>query len=184
MLIRGFILLFLFVLGTSCGLLLEGDVIEGETRQFDSTDAAIQPYVESFEKEGRNYLGVSDFKVGDIPINFGETPAEQYDGVCIKYPNGTREILLKKSWWNNASETQKEIIVFHELGHCRLNRKHNEVIYENDSPEIKISLMASIVPYQAYYTAYREDYLRELFKADTKSFVATLNATYNNDDDE
>lgn len=182
---RLLLLLAIVTLNTSCGLILDGDVKEGKTRQFSSTDEVLLPYVASFEEKARVTYGKESFKVGDIPVNFGDTTDDKYDGVCIKYPDGTKEIILKKSWFDRTSETQREILIYHELGHCRLNRKHNSSVgmaYDNNI-SVKMSIMNPVVPSSYYYEVYQDAYLRELFHQDNNLMVAALDET-NTEDDE
>lgn len=49
-------------------------------------------------------------------------------GVCVsdQIENGYRKISIKAQYWDTASPIQKRVLMFHELGHCALNRGHNE----------------------------------------------------------
>lgn len=176
---RLLLLLAIATITSSCGLILDEDVKEGQTRQFSTTNEVLLPYVVSFEEQARVQYEQEDFKVGDIPVNFGDTTDEKYDGVCIKYPDDTREILLKKEWFDRANETQKEILIFHELGHCRLNRKHNsgETMAYDDQLTIKTSIMNPVVPSSYYYSEYKDAYLAELFHSDTSLLTTALEST-------
>lgn len=176
---RRLLLIVIVLVTSSCGLILDGDVKEGQTRQFSETNSVLLPYVVSFEEQAKVQLSDDKFKVGDVPVNFGDTTDTKYDGVCIKYPDGTREILLKKKWFDKASEVQKEILIFHELGHCRLNRKHNSehtMAYDNNLA-IKVSIMNPVVPSTYYYAEYKEAYLKELFHQDTSALITALEET-------
>jgi hypothetical protein len=176
---RPLLLIAILLMTSSCGLILDGDVKEGQTRQFSETDKTLLPYVVAFEEQAKVQLDDENFKVGDVPINFGDTTDTRYDGVCVKYPDGTREILLKKKWFDRASEVQKEILIYHELGHCRLNRKHNSssaMAYDNHL-SIKVSIMNPVVPSAYYYSEYRDAYLKELFHQDTSELELALEAT-------
>ena len=169
----------------SCGVLIDGDFKSGETRQFSSTDASVMPLVKKFEQEAAKYKNRPDFKVGDIPVNFGDTRDKKFDGVCIKYPDGTREVILKQSWWEGSSEAMKEVIVFHELGHCRLGRSHNnETSLGFTSVMVKISVMNSVVPSSYFYEMFRDEYLKELFLNSDSEILNSLEATNSNGSDE
>lgn len=81
-------------------------------------------------------------------------------GVCIKYSSGEREILIRESAWNTFSDRKKEILIFHELGHCALNREHDNTL-RNDK---KVSIMNSSLLNQDLYSYLEDSYLIELFQ--------------------
>lgn len=183
---RRLLFILIVIASSSCGLLFDGDVKEGRTRQFSTTSSELLPYVVSFEEQAKIQLKNDSFKVGDVPVNIGDTTDAKYDGVCIKYPDGTREILLKKSWFEKANEVQKEILIFHELGHCRLNRRHNSektMAYDNNL-SIKVSIMNPVVPSTYYYSEYKDAYLKELFQQDTSGLISALEETNTDTDAE
>jgi hypothetical protein len=80
-------------------------------------------------------------------------------GVC-EIPAKIVDISL--SYWNQASETEREMLIFHELGHCILGRPHN--IQRNVFTGIPMSIMFPdmIIPLQVYQK-YRSLFLNELF---------------------
>ncbi|MFK7979626.1 MAG: putative metallopeptidase, partial [Saprospiraceae bacterium] len=45
-----------------------------------------------------------------------------YIGLCAT--TGERQIVIDEKFWKRSSELSKELIVFHELGHCVLERNH------------------------------------------------------------
>ena len=129
--------------------------------------------------------------ISDIPINFGDLDAIDgsavidHDhlfhesaristtvGVCIKYGDGTKEILIRESAWNTYSTQQQEILIFHELGHCLLNRDHQDERYQG----FKISIMNSILLNQTDYDYFYHDYIRELFTSNTEDLEFSIDA--------
>lgn len=48
-------------------------------------------------------------------------------GQCKSYSNGSKEIVIDQPYWNQASDMEREYIVFHELGHCLLGREHLDI---------------------------------------------------------
>lgn len=167
----------LALLFVSCGANLGKHTKESTgTRMFATTDSVFSSYIKKFEEEGRKHYG-NDFSVGDIPVNFGETDNESYDGVCIKYTNGTKEIIIKKEWWDNRGETSKEMMIFHELGHCRLDKDHdNETVTMENNAVVKMSLMNEVLPSTYSYVQYKAGYLADLFQS-TKEVLKNLVAT-------
>jgi len=88
-------------------------------------------------------------------------------GMCV-FSGSKRSVQLSSSAWNNSSDTFKEMLLFHELGHCLLNRDHKNTRHSDGRPE---SLMASSLFSQSVYLAHRDEYLKELFTAETAQFV-------------
>ena len=95
-------------------------------------------------------------------VSLNETNFATTVGVCIEYSNGTTEILIRESSWNTFSLRQREILIFHELGHCHLNRDHKDEEYKN----FDLSLMNSLLIDQFDYQNYLDEYLEELFLSD------------------
>lgn len=47
-------------------------------------------------------------------------------GACYKPDNQRRTVILNETHWENADGIKRMILVFHELGHCLLNKDHND----------------------------------------------------------
>lgn len=60
---------------------------------------------------------------GDIPIYFHPLKSNTA-GLCVTYSNNKKEVQIDLDFWNKSNEITKEILIFHELGHCVLNRSH------------------------------------------------------------
>lgn len=104
-----------------------------------------EPYVAAFEAEAARFG--KPVTVGAIKIEFSEEVDEH--GYCEIHLLHTR-ITVKGSWWERANEDQRELLMFHELGHCVLLKTHTR------EPGI-------MNPYQTGYGHSREGYLQELF---------------------
>ena len=81
-------------------------------------------------------------------------------GLCRFYSRGPNQIELSRSNWNRGTETFKEMLLFHELGHCALGRGHFNATHSGGRPE---SLMNSWLFSQNFYRQHRDEYLKELF---------------------
>ena len=168
----------------SCSAVTDFVVNKQGTRKFDTSDPVFDKYVARFEELGRYHTQKPFFIVGDIPINFGDTENPNYDGVCFSYANGEKEIIIKKSWWDKQEKSDKdkedskggyslirESLLFHELGHCRLGRKHEErMVYGN----VKRSMMSPNVVNSNDYRRYKEGYWEELFTGSTDKLLESL----------
>lgn len=138
--------------------------VEGvTTKRHSSTDPVFSSYVKQFEDQAKQETSNKNFEVGDIPVNFGDTTKPEYDGVCLIYDDGTKEVVIKKSWWEKANLVSRRVMVFHELGHCRLGRKHDSSTVEVDGEKVKTSIMHPQIPDHNTFGMNEEGYLTELF---------------------
>ncbi len=161
-----FLTFSLIILFSSCGKSFLSDLVfetDRKNRVYETSNPIFNSYISEFEKNARSTGLSSQFKVNDIPINLGEI-AEGYDGVCYQYSSGKKEVIIKTSFWSKASETQKKILVFHELGHCSLNRDHESLFIVSDNGnKIKNSIMHHIIPDNGSYNEFTDSYLKELY---------------------
>jgi len=83
-------------------------------------------------------------------------------GQCSWHSSQPNLVTIDTPFWNTASKTLREWVMYHELGHCILNRGHNESTNQNG---LCISIMASGTgSCQSVYNATnKEYYLDELF---------------------
>lgn len=172
------------ILITSCGvpLPLQKDLVVKDikaVRQFATTNPVFSEYIKEFEQQGKVITGEGSFSVGDIPINFGDTENEAFQGVCFQYPDGTREVIIRKNWWDAADKDYRESLLFHELGHCRLDREHTEEIFlTQEERSYKASLMSSVIVGPKDYKDYKEEYLKELFLQKTDDLLTSLGLNF------
>ncbi len=152
-----------------------GDQIDiNAKRQYDQSDSVFASYIQSFEEKGRQYFNDPSFQIGDIPINFGIPADDSYKGVCYTYPDNTKEIIIDQAWWSSASHEYREALLFHELGHCRLNRRHQDEIIASSFGAYKSSLMNAKIVVPREYAPLKEEYLRELFTTDISGIKKKL----------
>jgi hypothetical protein len=71
------------------------------------------------------------------------------------------KVQILKSYWDNLNDNDKELLMYHELGHCLLNREHNEIILSDGSPK---SIMRSHLIEGFYTDVSKPYYLLELFR--------------------
>ena len=118
------------------------------------------PYFQQFEIEaaarGLNIdLKIANISGDIISIQNGEV------GVCADIDE--KQIFIDQDFWERSSDLTKEFIVFHELGHCFLKRKHLNTVAENGTC---LSIMrrgnGSCLDY--YTSKTRTALLDELFK--------------------
>jgi hypothetical protein len=137
-------------------LLLTGCGIK-DPRTIRGIAPEIQPYVDL-------YLEVKGSPMNyDIPIQFDDFSSSTQIGLCRSWTHGYRQITIDKEYWDNTyvTEEMKISLIFHELGHCDLNRQHDETLRSDGWPT---SLM---YPYNFGYMLQDEQYyFDELFFRD------------------
>jgi len=115
-------------------------------------------YVESFKVEaianGRNLASVEH----NLIIKLGHLPPGEL-GVC-KQTAGQNMIVLSVDWWSLLPALEQQELVWHELGHCWLNRGHTNARLADDSP---ISIMNTYHFDAQTYWAHYDYYNAELF---------------------
>ena len=98
-----------FVL-TSCG----HSVIR-DTAFFDA-------YITSFEQESIIYGNAQ--KIINLIIKFETTLPKNIAGRCTE--NATPLVQINVTTWEYISPERKELLIFHELGHCILGKGHDD----------------------------------------------------------
>lgn len=147
-------LIFLVLLG--CGLKKE--------KEFYVEPDFVQ-YLERFEY----FLG---YKIDDIVIVYGDTTATLPSaiGTCTsqKILNSdlrgqrikrTPIIKIKRNFWNKSDIPTRELLMFHELGHCILNRGHRTV----KGSTFPVSIMEPVIFSSFVYVKDYSYYISELF---------------------
>lgn len=89
-------------------------------------DESLQPYFDSFEAEGLARGIAVDLADSKIEGYLVEIDGNDVVGQCSYSPDSDniREINIDAAYWQTASDSEKEFVVFHELGHCFLEREH------------------------------------------------------------
>lgn len=128
-----------------------------DPRVMKSIEAIFLKYYKSFNKD----CGVR----ARIPIGLSEEKAD-YAAVCYIWTNDKNEVTFKeirvnKFYWSSYDEETKQWLVYHELGHCALNKEHNSDMI---TPYIPKSIMHPTLPINAKYLLQndREYYIKEL----------------------
>lgn len=127
-------------------------------------EPSLQPYADMYKNYKKNYTNIN--YVRPIHLMYDDLTSN-YIGLCQKFSNGDRMIFVDRTFWANASEADREILILHEYGHCDLNLGHSE-------PK---SIME---PYHIgawNYLANQLYYLEELFGLRSTETLATINKT-------
>lgn len=138
----GSILFFLCTLSyiTGCGKL---GSIEEETR----------PYLDVFK--GLAAARGLDLDYDELSISFADLK-DNIAGTC--YSNG--HIDIDPEIWKRYGDDEREVLIFHELGHCLLNRGHTSGNFSDNAP---VSIMNPTIMYPVFYRRRKDYYRSELF---------------------
>ena len=83
-------------------------------------------------------------------------------GICNHKKDQPNHVIIDNNFWKTASENAKELIVFHELGHCYLQRGHNDIQHANGTcSSIMRSGRTGCVDF--YTNSNRGEYMDELY---------------------
>lgn len=106
--------------------------------------------------------------IDDLIINFGDLSGANEAGLCQTGTETTTPVItIDATYWSHTNDVQKELLLFHELAHCILDRLQHRNDYNSDH------MPASIMNYcscaftssgvQTYYMENRQIYIHELF---------------------
>lgn len=146
-----------------------------EERKKDIQDSFL-PFLESFEVQAqkRGYsldttnlimkFGEIDQSQRQIALCISFVPGNDFSAVVEKRSDWKRvfgsgsapEVIVPEQTWTYLSDTQKEITLFHELGHCILSLDHDDT-----KPAI---MNTTILDFRAYQ-ANKDKLIDELFQA-------------------
>lgn len=83
-------------------------------------DLEFEPFIDQYVQDKGDITGWYGIKNIDITFRSHNT----YIGVCYMKGN-QRWIEIDPSWWFSHNDTDRYILLLHELGHCDLNRRHS-----------------------------------------------------------
>jgi len=156
---QNYILIFVVSLGLSSCAKEELTSVQNAT----VVDNDLQIYFSLFEEEGKIRGVTINLTAANISGELVEIRQANIAGQCsVNTGTGRKVVRIDATYWANASTLEREFVIFHELGHCFLERTHVDARDIRGSCE---SMMHSGVgDCQFRYTlASRTAYLDELF---------------------
>jgi len=133
------------------------------------SSTSYQPYVDSFEKRLGKKISTT---ISIVPKFSDSTINPKAIGVCYyAYP---RKIELLQSYWRSASNTTRKILIYHELGHCELNRDH----FDKQEQDFNLSIMRYMIMYDYQYKYCEKEYDEELFTYDFAPLLKCIDRYY------
>jgi hypothetical protein len=118
-------------------------------------EPSLLPYVQRFINDASQYGKKLSYE--DLTVIY-----DSIDSDTVAYCSGADRVVVSKKYWDTFSDLSKELVMYHELGHCLLDRRHTTLQLPSRKP-------ASIMnPVMFNYTeSERPYYKQELFENGT-----------------
>lgn len=154
--------LFLVVLITSCGDDPITNGVSESTEVNANIPVTLNPYFITFKEKAAEHNIIVDYEAANVTAEIQLINKDSVAGTCSTNGHNHRHIVIDQSFWNSASHLMREMVVFHELGHCVLGRGHREDSFSNG---ICRSIMRSGLGdcRDAYISENRDYFITELF---------------------
>lgn len=142
--------------------------------EYDNTIGFIEDndfftFIDSFKYEASVY-NIDTNNIENINITYREYENTNYIGMCTKTSSEV-SIQISHNFWSKANYYEKEQLIFHELGHCLLNREHNNDTGYYNNNFVKKSIMSEYLLDYTLYKYYRFYYIEELFAGNDNSNI-------------
>ncbi len=154
-------------LSRMCYLILTIAILCSCGKDEPTYDVAIdfQPYVDRFVDQAAQRGIEIDFADTGLSIVFRKAAQTESSGVC----RGNHEIEIEKLFWDDLTDEEREGLIFHELGHCELDRRHRNDLLSNGEWASRMrgspipDELSAVINYTEERRAY---YIEELFNED------------------
>jgi len=135
-----------------------------EVRSFPNVDERLWPFFERFETEALSRGFEVDLVASRISGVVEDLEGEHIAGQCTSF-GGFRpgSVTIDSEFWDFSSDLFREFIIFHELGHCFLDRGHREDAFANGRC-VSIMRSGTLDCRDNYNVASRSAYIDELFE--------------------
>ena len=157
---RSIVFLLFVIIISSC----QQDLTDQEDSQISGVDidSELAPYFIIFQEEASNHGLNIDYESSNVSAEIIQIDEGSVAGTCSTNGHDLRHITIDQSFWDRASPLLREMVIFHELGHCILGRGHSEDQFDNG---ICRSIMRSGLGdcIDAYSATNRPYYIEELF---------------------
>jgi len=123
----------------------------------------LKKYVTKFEKVAKHHN--KNIKIDNLILTFADDLGKNdvrnasIIGKCY-YEDTPRVVIDEDHFYNSLDGNEKELLVFHELGHCILKRKHLKTKTKKGTPK---SIMYPILFSGDTYSYHYKYYMKELF---------------------
>ena len=132
-------------------------------KEYPGVEPALWTYFAEFEKSAKDRGVIIDLAAAGITGSIEKIHAHGTVGLCNHRADEPNHVIIDRDFFNAASDNSREMIIFHELGHCYLQRGHKD---EKRSDGTCASIMRSgrggCIDF--YTRSNKEDYLDELYQ--------------------
>lgn len=87
-------------------------------------DPELQEYFDSFKAEAAKYDIKVDYEALRVDGYIRNINERGVAGQCQTFEDGLNAVIISPNYWNRIEGLQREFLVYHELGHCILDRVH------------------------------------------------------------
>lgn len=143
-------------------MIIEDPVVEAGPKSYPGVAEVLWPYFEQFEIAAAAQNVKVDLIQSKITGVVEDLEEENVAGLCTYYSHSPNHVTIDLEFWNRFSDNFKEMIVFHELGHCVLGRDHREGQLQ-DGRCLSIMRSGSEFCRDAYTPSTKAYYISELF---------------------
>src|SRR5271170_1267705 len=91
-------------------------------------DPQLQPYVDRFAQDTGLTITTP------MTVQFGSVGSTNEEGQCQAGGLGNFVITINLTYWVTYDDVGRELLIYHELGHCVLGRVHTSQLDANGSP--------------------------------------------------
>ena len=126
-------------------------------------DSRLQIYFDRFAEEAASRGVTVDYASIEIEGKIENiTGGNNIFGQCQTNSALANTLIVDLNFWNGSNDIEREFVIFHELGHCYLDREHLD---DSNDDGICISMMHSGSGgcTNAFNSSTRSEYLDELF---------------------
>lgn len=85
-------------------------------------DERLKPFFDSFKQEG--ILRGRDITLANVTGSISDIDTDGVLGRCNQNTSGAKHLIIDSLFWAKSDGLRKEYVIFHELGHCALDRRH------------------------------------------------------------
>ena len=134
-----------------------------QEKTYPNVSVLLWDYFERFENEAAQRGHVIDLSAEGLTGEIMEIDQDRVAGSCSFSSHAPNHVTIDLEFWNASSDLIKEMVIFHELGHCSLLRGHREDAHADGTCA---SIMRSGIEdcRDNYRLATRVAYLDELFE--------------------
>lgn len=115
-------------------------------------------YVRQFEEESARYG--APVRVDNLIVRFANIPQPRTIAECVTETWKTPLIRVDQQKWSRFSDSSRRLVIFHEMGHCVLDRRHRGELRRNGTPA---SIMYQHNVPEEVFNQEPDYYLTELF---------------------